>query len=61
MATFDEFARAHREAFGGVDPAATCLEVSRLVSPDLLGRSKSTPLPRYRQAPCCRRLEPDDS
>ena len=33
---FEEFARAHREAFAGIDPAATCVEVSRLVSLDLL-------------------------
>jgi enamine deaminase RidA (YjgF/YER057c/UK114 family) len=33
---FDEFARAHREAFAGIDPAATCVQVSGLVSPDLL-------------------------
>lgn len=36
ISTFDEFARAHREAFAGIDPAATCVEVSRLVSPELL-------------------------
>lgn len=33
---FEEFARAHREAFEGIDPVATCVEVQRLVSPDLL-------------------------
>jgi enamine deaminase RidA (YjgF/YER057c/UK114 family) len=33
---FEDFARAHREAFQGIDPAATCVEVSRLVSPDFL-------------------------
>lgn len=33
---FEEFARAHREAFEGIDPAATCVEVRRLVAPDLL-------------------------
>lgn len=32
MTSFDEFARAHREAFEGVDPAATCVQVARLVS-----------------------------
>lgn len=32
LGRFDEFARAHREAFEGVDPAATCVEVSRLVA-----------------------------
>lgn len=36
IARFEEFARAHREAFAGIDPAATCVQVSRLVSPDLL-------------------------
>jgi enamine deaminase RidA (YjgF/YER057c/UK114 family) len=36
ISTFDGFARAHREAFAGIDPAATCVEVSRLVSPELL-------------------------
>ena len=36
ISRFDEFARAHREAFQGVDPAATCVEVARLVSPELL-------------------------
>ena len=33
---FEEFARAHQEAFAGVDPTATCVEVTRLVSPDFL-------------------------
>jgi enamine deaminase RidA (YjgF/YER057c/UK114 family) len=33
---FEEFARAHREAFAGIDPAATCVQVSALVSPDLV-------------------------
>lgn len=33
---FDAFARAHREAFDGIDPAATCVEVTRLVHPALL-------------------------
>lgn len=32
---FDEFARAHREAFEDIDPAATCVEISKLVAPDL--------------------------
>jgi enamine deaminase RidA (YjgF/YER057c/UK114 family) len=36
MRRFDEFARAHREAFAGIDPAATCVEVTRLVSPELV-------------------------
>jgi enamine deaminase RidA (YjgF/YER057c/UK114 family) len=33
---FDRIAEAHREAFEGIDPAATCVEVKALVSPDLL-------------------------
>jgi enamine deaminase RidA (YjgF/YER057c/UK114 family) len=33
---FQEMARAHREAFEGIDPVATCVEVSALVSPELL-------------------------
>jgi len=33
---FDEVAKAHKEAFEGVDPAATCVEVSRLVDENLL-------------------------
>jgi enamine deaminase RidA (YjgF/YER057c/UK114 family) len=32
---FDEVAQAHREAFAGIDPVATCVEVSRLVRPEL--------------------------
>jgi enamine deaminase RidA (YjgF/YER057c/UK114 family) len=36
IARFEEFARAHREAFAGVDPAASCVEVSRLVGPEYL-------------------------
>jgi enamine deaminase RidA (YjgF/YER057c/UK114 family) len=36
IGAFDEFARAHHEAFRGIDPAATCVEVSRLVTPELL-------------------------
>lgn len=36
ISTFDEFARAHREAFTGIDPAATCVEVTRLVAPECL-------------------------
>ncbi|HYP90672.1 MAG TPA: RidA family protein [Polyangiaceae bacterium] len=31
---FESFARAHREAFEGVDPVATCVQVARLVSPE---------------------------
>jgi enamine deaminase RidA (YjgF/YER057c/UK114 family) len=33
---FEEFATAHHEAFKGIDPVATCVEVQRLISPDLL-------------------------
>lgn len=33
---FDDFARAHGERFRGIDPVATCVEVSRLVSPELV-------------------------
>jgi enamine deaminase RidA (YjgF/YER057c/UK114 family) len=33
---FEDFARAHREAFTGIDPAATCVEITRLVAPELL-------------------------
>ena len=36
IARFEEFARAHREAFAGVDPAATCVEVARLIRPEFL-------------------------
>lgn len=33
---FEEVATAHREAFAGIDPVATCVEVSKLVRPELL-------------------------
>jgi enamine deaminase RidA (YjgF/YER057c/UK114 family) len=33
---FEQFARAHREAFEGIDPVATCVEVKALVAPELL-------------------------
>jgi enamine deaminase RidA (YjgF/YER057c/UK114 family) len=36
LSRFEEFARAHRAAFQGVDPVATCVEVKALVRPDLL-------------------------
>lgn len=36
MERFDEVAKAHGEAFSGIDPAATCVEVSALVDPLLL-------------------------
>ena len=32
----DDFARAHREAFGDIRPASTMVEVSRLASPEML-------------------------
>lgn len=36
VSRFAEFARAHRAAFAGIDPVATCVEVKALVRPDLL-------------------------
>ena len=36
MSQFDEFARAHQETFGGIDPAPTCIEVSNLVDSRML-------------------------
>lgn len=36
MNRFDEMAKAHGEALSGIDPAATCVEVSALVDPHLL-------------------------
>ncbi|MFL5303107.1 MAG: Rid family hydrolase [Anaeromyxobacteraceae bacterium] len=36
ISRFAEFARAHRAAFAGVDPVASCVEVRALVSPGLL-------------------------
>jgi len=33
MGRFDDFARGHREVFEGIDPAASAVEVSRLVAP----------------------------
>ena len=36
MSQLDGFAKAHRETFGGIDPAATCVEVSGLVDDRLL-------------------------
>ena len=36
MERFEDFGRAHREAFEGVDPAATCVQVARLVSPEFV-------------------------
>ena len=36
IARFDEMARAHKEAFGEIRPAATCLEVSALARPEML-------------------------
>jgi enamine deaminase RidA (YjgF/YER057c/UK114 family) len=34
MGRFEDFARAHREVFAGIDPAASAVEVSRLVGPE---------------------------
>lgn len=36
LGRFDEVAQAHHEAFSGIDPVATCVEISRLVRPELL-------------------------
>ncbi len=36
IAAQDDFARAHREAFGDIRPASTLVEVSRLASPEML-------------------------
>jgi enamine deaminase RidA (YjgF/YER057c/UK114 family) len=33
---WEEVARAHREAFGANPPAATMVEVTRLIDPDML-------------------------
>jgi enamine deaminase RidA (YjgF/YER057c/UK114 family) len=36
VSTQDEFARAHREAFGDIRPASTLVEVSKLAGPEML-------------------------
>lgn len=36
LSRFEDFARAHREVFSGIDPAATAVEVSALVAPDFV-------------------------
>ncbi len=36
MSMSDDVARAHREAFGDIRPAATLVEVSRLATPEML-------------------------
>lgn len=36
IADFDKFAKAHKEFFTGIDPVATCVEVTRLVNEKLL-------------------------
>lgn len=36
LSRFEEVARAHGEAFGNIRPAATVVEVSRLVDPEML-------------------------
>jgi enamine deaminase RidA (YjgF/YER057c/UK114 family) len=33
---FDEYGRAHRDVFAGIDPVATCVEVVRLVAPEFV-------------------------
>ncbi len=33
---FNQFAQAHKESFTGIDPVATCVEVTRLVNEKLL-------------------------
>jgi enamine deaminase RidA (YjgF/YER057c/UK114 family) len=33
---FEDFARAHHKAFEGIDPAATCVEVARLIAPEFV-------------------------
>lgn len=33
---FDGFAQAHKQFFAGIDPAASCYEISSLVNKDLL-------------------------
>ena len=33
---FEDFARGHREMFEGIDPVTTCVEVSKLVSPEFV-------------------------
>ncbi len=50
ISRFDEFARAHRAAFEGIDPVATCVEVSALVSPGLLVEIEVDAVVRARQA-----------
>lgn len=36
IARWEEVARAHREAFGPSPPAATMVEVARLIDPEML-------------------------
>ncbi|MCA9320594.1 MAG: RidA family protein [Planctomycetes bacterium] len=36
ISRFEEVAMAHRQFFEGIDPVATCVEVQRLVNPELL-------------------------
>ena len=33
---WEEFARAHREAFEGIEPATTMVQVARLIDPRML-------------------------
>jgi enamine deaminase RidA (YjgF/YER057c/UK114 family) len=36
MSDFDEYARAHRKHFEGIDPVSTCVQVGGFVDPDML-------------------------
>lgn len=36
LSRFEDIARAHRDAFGAIGPAATLVEVARLASPEML-------------------------
>lgn len=36
ISKFDQFAKAHKKHFTGIDPVATCVEVTRLVNEKLL-------------------------
>jgi enamine deaminase RidA (YjgF/YER057c/UK114 family) len=51
VSRFEEFARAHRAAFQGIDPVATCLEVKALVRADLLVEIEVDAVVRRREPP----------
>jgi len=36
IGSFEDFARAHREIFAGIDPVSTAVEVARLVAPEFV-------------------------